>query len=341
MDLIPEPISVSVTLLSQMFVYLTAKGVNVDEFLASIGMDPGGLKSPDARVRVDTYLFIQEEAARRINDPYFGLHMGEYAEAGSWSILGYVMMNCKTLGEAAEKSARYSRIIGNMIESRTELHFNKVRVILFTPPGCPPQSRHCYEAALSSSIRMMRLLSGQPINPLKVTFVYPEPPDISEYTRIFGCPVLFGQKDTSMTLDIRLGNMPVRLANPDLLAAFEQLAQNQLADLDRQGEYTRAAARIIISHLDDEKLSIETVARQMAVSVRTLQKRLEEEGVVFSDLLREIRQRLAQKYLSENYSVEQITYLLGFSEPSAFRKAFKKWAGVTPGEYRQRASLSA
>ena len=79
----------------------------------------------------------------------------------------------------------------------------------------------------------------------------------------------------------------------------------------------------------------EVVAREMAVSVRTLQKRLEEEGVVFSDLLREVRQHLAQKYLRENYSVEQITYLLGFSEPSVFRKAFKKWAGITPREYRE------
>jgi len=69
--------------------------------------------------------------------------------------------------------------------------------------------------------------------------------------------------------------------------------------------------------------------------VRTLQNHLEAEGVVFSDLLRDIRYRLAQQYLRENYSVEQITYLLGFSEPSVFRKAFKKWAGVTPRQYRQ------
>jgi AraC-like DNA-binding protein len=92
--------------------------------------------------------------------------------------------------------------------------------------------------------------------------------------------------------------------------------------------------KIILARLDDESLSIEKVAREMSVSVRTLQKRLEAEGVVFSDLLRDIRQRLAKKYLRENYSVEQITYLLGFSEPSVFRKSFKKWLGVTPKEYR-------
>ena len=74
----------------------------------------------------------------------------------------------------------------------------------------------------------------------------------------------------------------------------------------------------------------------MSISVRTLQNRLEVEGIVFSDLLKDIRQRLAMRYLRENYSVEEITYLLGFSDPSVFRKAFKRWSGVTPGEYRQR-----
>jgi AraC-like DNA-binding protein len=125
------------------------------------------------------------------------------------------------------------------------------------------------------------------------------------------------------------------LANPGLLEYFEKYAQDFLAEMDRNNEHARAVTKIILSRLDDEALSIEKVAREMAVSVRTLQKHLEDEGVAFSDLLKDIRQRLAQKYLRENYTVEQITYLLGFSEPSVFRKAFKKWSGVTPREYRE------
>ena len=96
----------------------------------------------------------------------------------------------------------------------------------------------------------------------------------------------------------------------------------------------RSRYKIILSKLDDEKLSIKKVAREMSVSVRTLQNRLKEEGVVFSELLTDTRQKLAKKYLQEDYSVEQITYLLGFSEPSVFRKAFKKWSGVTPRQFQ-------
>jgi AraC-like DNA-binding protein len=333
----PEPINVSATVLLQMFLYLDSLQVDIDAFLRSLDIEPETVRSPDAYIPIETYLRIQDEAAEYINDPYFGLHMGEFAQPGSWSILGYLMMNCKTLGEAFEKSGRYHRIIGNMITARIELGLGKVRAVYFTPPHTPQMSRHCFESTFSSSVHLARILSGLPLNPLEVTFIYPEPKSPAEYERIFNCPVRFGHKDNSMTLDMRMGSLPVRMANPSLLEHFEKYAQDFIAQMERNDATTQAVTKIILSRLDDESLSIDKIAREMAISVRTLQKRLEAEGVVFSDLLRDIRQHLAKKYLRESYSVEQITYLLGFSEPSVFRKAFKKWAGVTPREYRQGA----
>jgi AraC-like DNA-binding protein len=320
-----------------MFLYLASQQVDIDVFLRTLNIDPALVKSPDARIPVETYLLIQDEAAAYTHDPCFGLHMGGYAEAGSWSILGYMMMNCKTLGEALEKSGRYSRIIGNLIEARMELHFNKVRAIFFTPPHAPKMSRHCFESTFASTVRMMRSLTGVKLSPLEVSFIYPRPASISEYEQVFCCPVLFGQKENFMTVDPRIANTPILMANPDLLQYFEKYAQDFLAELDRKNEHTRAVTKIILARLDDDALSIEKVAKEMSLSVRTLQNRLDGEGVVFSDLLKDIRQRLAQKYLRENHSVEEITYLLGFSEPSSFRKAFKKWLGVTPREYRETA----
>ena len=335
MDATQEPIIVSVSVLSQLFSYLTSKGVDIDTFLISLGLDPESVNAPDSYIPIETYLLIQDEAAEYANDPYLGLHMGEFAEAGSWSILGYMMMNCKTLGEAFEKSTRYHRIIGNLIEGNAHLKFNRIKVTLATPPHAPQMSRHCYESTISSTVRMMRTLTGKEIDPLEVTFIYPEPNSRSEYERVFRCPVLFGQKENSFTIDLRVIFTPILYANPDMLQHFENYAQEFLADIDRQNEYAQAVTKIILSKLDDEKLSIKKVAKEMSVSVRTLQNRLKDEGVVFSELLTDTRQKLAKKYLQEDYSVEQITYLLGFSEPSVFRKAFKKWSGVTPRQYRE------
>lgn len=332
----PTGIHVSVTVLSQLFLYLKSLNVDIDTFLRSLDLDPDEVHSPDSYIPIETYLLIQDQAAEYVHDPYFGLHMGEYAEAGSWSILGYMMMNCKNLAEAMEKGGRYSRIIGNLIEGRGEWHFNKAKVVYFTPPHAPKMSRHCFESTFSSSVRMIRTLTGKQIDPLEIRFAHSAPESTTEYERIFRCPVLFNQKEYSITGDIRIGNTPILMANPALLAHFEKYAQDFLAEMERKDEHTQAVTKIILSRLDDENLSINKVARELSVSVRTLQKRLEDEGVVFSDLLKDIRQRLAQNYLKENHSVEEITYLLGFSEPSVFRKAFKKWSGVTPREYRER-----
>jgi AraC-like DNA-binding protein len=329
-------ISVSVTVLSQMFAYLTFLKVDIDEFLRSLGVDPPAVKAPDARIPIETYLLIQEGAAEFTHDPYFGLHMGEFAEAGSWSIIGYLMMNCRTLGEAFEKSGRYSRIIGNLIEASPHFRFNKVKFVFSTPPHAPEMSRHCFEAVFSGSVRMMRNLTGVKLNPVEIRFIYPAPESTTEYERIFCCPVFFEQKENSFTVDTSIGNIPILQANPVLLAQFENYAREFMAEIDRKDQNTRVVTELILSHMDDEKLSIGRIAKEMSLSVRTLQSRLEEEGRVFSVLLQDIREGLAKKYLRENYSVEEITYLLGFSEPSVFRKAFKKWSGLTPREYRER-----
>lgn len=328
-------IVVSSAVLSQLFLYLSSLKVDPDRFLRLLSLDPDSVRSPDAYIPVETYLQIQEEAAHLTNDPCFGLHMGEYFEAGSWSILGYLMMNCGTLGEAFEKSSRYSRIIGNVIDIDVKMRWNKIRVVFSSPPHAPEMSRHCYESAFSSTVRLMRTLTGSDLHPVQVAFHHPEPDSISEYARIFRCPVLFGQKENSISMDIKTLYTPVLIANPVLLQQFEKYAQDFLANMEHRDETVRTVTKIILSRLDKNTLSIRTVAKEMAISVRTLQTRLAQEGVLYSDLLEEIRERLAKKYLGEKYSAEQITYLLGYSDPSVFRKAFKKWSGNTPKEYRE------
>jgi AraC-like DNA-binding protein len=328
---------VSVSVLSQMFSYLNSQNVDVDRFLRSLDLDPDEIDSPDTYLPLETYLFIEQAAAEYVEDPYLGLHMGEHVEAGSWSILGYMMMNCNTLGEAFEKSARYQRIIGNLIEGKASIGWGKVKVKLMTPPQTPEMPRHCFESALASTVTMMRTLTGKDLSPVEVTFSYPEPESLEEYERVFRCPVLFDQPHTSMTIDIGIINTPITHANPELLGYFERYAQEFLAEMERQSEYTQAVTKILLARMNDESMTIRNVARELAMSVRTLQKRLKEEGVVFSELQRDVREKLAKKYLREEYTVESITYLLGYSEPSTFRKAFKKWSGYTPKEYREQA----
>lgn len=326
---------VSASLLSQMLSYLASLRIDTEGLLASLALDPTAFRAPDARIPAEEYIRISDEAARLTGDPCFGLHVGEFAEPGSWSVLGSLMMSCRTLAEAFDKSTKYCRIIGDLVQSAPSFQGAMIRVVLSQPPNVPALSRHFYEGTLSSTVTMMRRLTGLGISPVEIGLAFPAPESSAEHARIFRCPVRFGRPETSIMLDPAIGSSPIVYANPGLLPHIEGYAREFLAELEEKDTVTRAATRLILSRLADESLSIETIAREMAMSVRTLQSRLGKEGRRFADLLSDVRKTMATKYLRERFPVEEITCLLGFSEPSVFRKAFKKWTGMTPGEYKE------
>ncbi len=187
-----------------------------------------------------------------------------------------------------------------------------------------------------------RLFWSVGVDPVSLKGILPsrmKPPGLRTI-RILACtwessPVLFGQKHNYITLDSSIVIMPVLAPNASLLEHFENYATNFLSGIEEINNITRAVTKQILSHLDSKTLTIGSIAKEMSISVRTLQNRLKSEGKVFSELLQETREQLAKKCSRENYTVEDITFLLGFSEPSVFRKAFKKWTGSTPKEYRE------
>ena len=171
-----------------------------------------------------------------------------------------------------------------MNKARFELRFNRIRVIYLTPPHGPTMSHHYFDSTFVSGVRMMRNQTGKDLPPVHVTFIYPHPESTAEYDRIFRCLVVFGQKDNSMMLDSSIANKPIVMANDEPLAYFEQYAQQFINKFEHPKETARHTPRIILEKLEDENLSVEKVARRMAVSTRTLQLRLAAEGMVFSDL---------------------------------------------------------
>lgn len=131
---------ISVSIFSQMLRYVASLDIDVEWLLRSSGLDPEILKTPDARIPIETHFAIQEEAIRISKDEFFGLHAGEFAEAGSYSILGYMMINCRNLLEAGKKSERYARIVTTVLQVRTQIGLRKVRLI-YSPSAFGRRSR--------------------------------------------------------------------------------------------------------------------------------------------------------------------------------------------------------
>jgi AraC-like DNA-binding protein len=162
-----------------------------------------------------------------------------------------------------------------------------------------------------------------------------QPPDDTEYQRVFGCPVKFDCKNAGMDLPREFIDLPVLAPDPESAVRFRAWAEDCLTKLPELRITGRQVTQCILSRFSDGAPSIQVVANELAVSPRTLQNLLAEEGTDYSTVLRQAREGLACVWLRENRSVEEITWMLGFAEPSVFRKAFKKWTGRTPMEFRQ------
>lgn len=133
-----------------------------------------------------------------------------------------------------------------------------------------------------------------------------------EYERVFGCPVLFDPRGVGMLVPLDVFKLPILAPNGILLEHFEEWARSYLDELDDANPTTRAVTTVILGRLDDPRLSLGSVARELGLGARTLQNRLDDEGVKFSQLLGSTKERLARKYLAEGKHVDEIAYMLGF-----------------------------
>lgn len=333
-------VEISMSIISQMLGYLSRIGVNTDPFLEEAGIDRTTTDCPDSRVSIQQFYCIQEKALYVTGDTFFGLHLGESVEAGNWSILGYIVMNCSTLSGALERMCRYEEVVGNFVQ--TSLSVGKGEATLSFDIKMPDSKniRHCYEASVSSVVNMIRAITGKEIKLRSVTFQHDAPENRREHDRILGSSALFGQVETTIVFDRKDLETPIAMHNPGLLELFEQHAKNLIDLANSENYYTRKVNALILKWLADGTPGIDRVAKELSLSVRSLQTKLNEEGVTFRKLLENIRKELSTGYLKDrHFSIDDITYLLGFSEPSIFRKTFKKWTGVTPGYYRRGSSI--
>jgi AraC-like DNA-binding protein len=329
----------SVSLLRQLCRYFTFRGLSADEILKEAGIDPSILKLTDAAVEIDLYVKAQDIAAKLLGDEHFGLHMGEYSDMQGWAVLGYIMMNCITLKEALVKAERYVRIVGNTINWKINFDKNSTRISMSVPNDSMEKRRHCIESTIASLLLNTSAMIATEIFPLRIDMATPCVGSEDVYRKAFRCSTRFNQKETFIILPNHLLEKQILHSNPDHLRYFERYAQNLLEERNRDDSFPEKVSEAIAVNLQDGNLSAAETAQRLSVSVRTLQYKLAENGFTFRGLSVIVRERLAKRYLRDAYPVDEISYLLGFSEPSVFRRNFKRWTGMTPGEFKKEMTV--
>ncbi len=300
-----------------------------------LGFDASLARSPDARIPLAVETLLWDEGARATGDQAFGLHAAEKIRPGIFDVLDYVVRTAPTLRESLRRLARYNRLVHDAAIFTLHEGPAVVRVEHALRAGAV-QSRHAAEFTLASLLVFGSQICGAPLLPLAVEFRHPAPPDLREHARLFGRTPRFSAEVNAVEFDAATLDQPSPTADPALSRLVERNAEALLAlrpaPAVTQEERVR---RLLPALLGEGQATLAHTAQRLKMSERSLQRRLAGEGLTFDALLEELRRDLSLRYLQDpKVAIAEVAYLVGYSEPSAFHRAFKRWTGRTPAEAR-------
>lgn len=308
---------------------VAAAGGSPDRVLAAAGLVPDDLCDADRLLELDRIMALYEAAARDTGDDAFGLHVGTTYDYASIGPLVYAVLNAPTVGVAIENFARYGRAFvpgGAMTLARDggQVDFGYALDVADFET-----CRQHAEGAAVVTLRVLRRLIGPDWQPRYVRFGHAEPRDTAEHRRLLGVPMRFLQPIAmAFVFDADVLERSVPGADRRLLPIIERHLQELVAGTPSMLDDVRHG---IAEALCDGAPTIRVVAKRLGTSVRTLQRRLGAEGAVFTMLVDDVRRDVAMRYLADGKAnLTDIAFLTGYSELSAFGRAFRRWTGSTP-----------
>jgi AraC-like DNA-binding protein len=309
-------------------------GIDTRRFAQQVGMPP--IDAPAANTRMPSSLLdvAFERAAQIIPDPAFALRAGECWHPSDLGALGYAWLSSESLRTALSRLARFSKIMGNKATVSMVEHPDGVGFVYDPKRGDTLVGYLMGELYLSLVLAMCRTNSGADLAPGAVSLRRPLPANRQPYDDLFRCPIAFGAGRDVFVLPGAVADKLLPTSNHELATTFDAILTRQLAELGR-GDLESRCKTWLLGELTSGEPSEEQLARAMGMSTRTLQRKLGERGLSYRSVLEKTRYELALRYLEDpGKTVTDITFLLGFSEQSAFSRAFKRWSGKAPTAHR-------
>jgi AraC-like DNA-binding protein len=312
-------------------------GMAIEPALAAAGLQAQQLSDNSLRLPGEAPERLLDYFCEHSGDPLFGLNAANFVLPNSWSVLGYITMNCATLGDAMSRIMPFEKLVGDMGVSRAEARDEQVHLIWDCRYQRPRMRRHLVENVLGSWLHYARWIADTQLSPACVWLEHACPVEVTstQYEAFFGCPVLFDQPYSALIVPLAYLQLPLRQADAQLLRTLEEHALGLLATLE-DASLEQQVKNILRGLLKQGLPRKEQVAEQLNVSLRTLQRQLQQTGTSYQQVLDELRQELAEHYLlNSDLPIQEIAQYLGFTEPRSFHRAFKNRRGMPPGEFRQ------
>lgn len=320
-----------------------ARGASAAQLTERTGFDPKLAEDPDASIPLELETRLWNEAALAVGDETFGLHAAELVRPGAFDVMDYAVRTAPTLRVSLERLVRYNRLVHDVAEFTVIERPPRLRIEhAFRVKGVAP-CRHAAEFTIAAVLRIGEQLTGSALPARAVELAHPPPtsPETqAEVARFFGVAPRFSAPRNALELDAAVADRPLPGADPTLWRVMQRHADALLSARARTGGTTSDRVReLLATSLGEGASSLASVAATLKCSARSLQRRLADEGTTFDALLDDLRRDLALRYLADRkLAIGEVAYLLGYSEPSPFHRAFRRWTGLTPSEARRRAA---
>lgn len=316
--------------------YAARCGQPLEPLLDEAGIDRACLDDPLATAPLNAVVELFDTAAKIMGDPCLGLHFAESFQPRGAGLLGHLSMSAPTVREAVACGARCVNVYATKVTASFEER-GGVGYLSWTLPPAVTATRIQYNTfATATVVHGLRAAAGPDWRPLSVEFDHRELPCTEEARRTFGERVRFSQPANVLVIDKLCLAKPMPTADPALFAILSDLAERWLAELAEEPEVADTVADEIVTRLRNGTADLEHVAGGVGMTPRALQWRLERSGTSFEKLLNETRAHIAEHLLRDtDRSLTEIAFDLGFSDPSAFTRAARRWFNMPPRVYRQ------
>jgi len=313
---------------------LQSRGRDPNLLFARAGLDGAALRDPEARYPVRAITRLWRLAVEETNDRCFGLEVARHVSPTTFHALGFSILSSTTLREAFERIVRYFRLVSDGAGTSFERLDDAYRFSVNALYGEPP-AEEAIDALFAVVVRMGRTVTDRRFSPLLVELRREPPPDAMPFARCFRAQIVFGAPTNALMLGVRACEQRLNGANPEVARMNDQ-AVTEALDRMRTARLSDRVRSALVDRLPSGEPSESEIARSVAKSTRTFQRNLSAEGTTYSRLVDDTRRELAMAYVLDNrYSLAEVAYLLGFSGGNNFARAFRRWTGKSPSEFRR------
>jgi len=309
-------------------------GLDRQKLLDGAGLTKTQIADPDSRVPLDTTLQLWSRLAEAIADPDIGLEVGTTVQVRKAGVVGYSMLHSQNLLGAVTRIVRFAKLFNQTVDLSLKDLGDRWRLQADNDPFWP-EFRPAIDEGIASLIQGFGEILGRPVVAASVHFNYAQPADTTAHRQLFGSQLHFGEPRPALCLWRR--DMLTATLTPDttLTRYLDELAEIRLEALPNIDTYGGKVHKLVWPRLSEGVPPIQEIARELALSGRSLQRRLREEDTSYAKVVEDMRRDKAVLLLGDRaLAIYEIGFLLGYADPSTFYRAFRRWYGISPSQYR-------